>query len=171
MLSGMEIIDDFLDEEYFLRLSKLFNEELPWYLSTIVSCDIKSPITGYESSNKNKQMSHIFVNHKAKSIWLKELDELFNKLNAKDIYRAKANLIFNTNKKTVGGWHYDNQVDKDIKIAILYFDNNNGYTLLEDGTKVKSKKNRVLKFNDDVLHTSVAQTDKDTRIVLNINYK
>ena len=65
----------------------------------------------------DKQMSHVFVNHKAKSIWLKELDELFDKLNAKEIYRAKANLILNANKKTVGGWHYDNQVDKDIKIA------------------------------------------------------
>ena len=94
----MEIINNFLDKKYFNKLSNIMKEELPWYLSNIVSCNIKSPIEGYESNNKSKQLSHVFINHKSQSIWLKELDELFTCLGAKEIYRAKANLIFNTNR-------------------------------------------------------------------------
>jgi len=46
---------------------------------------------------------------------------------------------------------------------------NNGFTLLEDGTKFYSKANRLVIF-DNVSHTDVTQTNTEERIVLNIGF-
>ena len=59
--------------------------------------------------------------------------------------------------------------DKNNKIAILYLNTNNGYTLLEDGTKIPSVKNKLALF-DNVSHTDVTCTDTEERVVLNIGY-
>lgn len=166
----MEIIDNFLSEKEFNNLNNLITGEFPWYVSPVVTCNYKSPIKGYEGTNKRKQLTHVFLNHKAKSIWLDSLNPLLDKLGVKHLYRAKANLTLGSKEKHIGGWHFDNEEIKDMKLAIFYFNTNNGFTLLEDGTEIHSVKNRIATF-DNVLHTSISQTDTDERIVLNINYK
>jgi Rps23 Pro-64 3,4-dihydroxylase Tpa1-like proline 4-hydroxylase len=54
--------------------------------------------------------------------------------------------------------------------AIFYLNNNNGYTIFEDGSKVDSVENRLVVFNSNVMHSGVSQTDSKVRCVINLNY-
>ena len=56
------------------------------------------------------------------------------------------------------------------KGAILYINDNNGKTILEDGTEIESKANRLLLFDASKPHNSTSCTDAKSRINININY-
>ena len=47
---------------------------------------------------------------------------------------------------------------------------NNGYTLFEDGTKVESKENRVVIFDSQMRHAGIPCTDEKRRVVINFNF-
>jgi len=53
---------------------------------------------------------------------------------------------------------------------LIYFNDNNGYTYFEDGQKIESKENRAVMFEGDLIHAGTSCTDKDLRVVLNIDY-
>ena len=84
----------------------------------------------------------------------------------------KANLGPKTPKPITCNFHTD--VVKSYvgsKTAVYYINTNNGYTLFKKGKKkVKSVENRIVIFDAMEEHTTVTQTDKDVRLVLNINY-
>ena len=61
-------------------------------------------------------------------------------------------------------------IDSNPKTAIFYINTNNGYTLFEDGTKVESVENRICIFPYYMKHTGTTCTDKNQRVVININY-
>ena len=68
------------------------------------------------------------------------------------------------------GFHVDNDLPK-AKTAVLYFNDNNGYTLFEKtGEKVYSKENRIVIFDNHLKHTGTTCTDKKRRVVMNINF-
>ena len=46
---------------------------------------------------------------------------------------------------------------------------NNGFTLFENGEKVKSVANRLMIFDGLEKHCSVVQTDETARYIININ--
>ena len=54
--------------------------------------------------------------------------------------------------------------------SILYINTNNGYTEIEDGTKIDSVANRLVSFPSNMEHRGVSQTDEQTRILINLNY-
>jgi len=167
----MEIIDNFLSEEEFQNFLEVITKfDFPWYRGIKVTSNIVSPIKGFESKIKQTQLSHMFINDSSKSDWLPSMYPIFNKLKVKEIFRAKINLTFNTGEQVVGGWHNDFDLINKNKIAIFYINDNNGFTLLEDGTKILSRANRLIIFNNKILHTSVSQTDTEERMVLNIGY-
>ena len=58
----------------------------------------------------------------------------------------------------------------DLTTAIYYINTCDGYTLFEDGTKVESVTNRLLKFPSNMKHTGTSCTDRDRRILINFNY-
>ena len=171
MSNDMEIIDDFLSEEEFKNfLEVILNGEFPWYRGIKVTSNITSPIKEFESKEEQTQLCHVFINDSSKSYSLSSVFPIFDKLKVKEILRAKINLTFNTGKQVVGGWHNDFSLVNKNKIAIFYINDNNGFTLLEDGTKILSKANRLVIFNNSVLHTGISQTNTEERIVLNIGY-
>ena len=53
---------------------------------------------------------------------------------------------------------------------LFYVNTNNGFTILEDGTKVESIANRALFFDSSKSHKSTTCTDEDIRVNININY-
>ena len=53
---------------------------------------------------------------------------------------------------------------------ILYINDNDGYTRLEDGTKIKSVANRGLYFDASRKHNSTTCTDAAARFNINFNY-
>ena len=121
-------------------------------------------------------------------------------LNPRAWIKVKANMGHITSKHLAGGWHYDMRLEevagpggeldfeirdgkkirksKDSSItgfpdamnSQLYMNTNNGYTLLEDGTKIDSIENRLTLFPGDMLHTGISQTDTNIRVVLNFNF-
>ena len=58
------------------------------------------------------------------------------------------------------------------KTAILYMNNNNGATILDDTKKIKidSIENRMVVFDSQIKHCALIQSDSKRRIILNINY-
>ena len=169
----MEIIKEFLPEKEFKELYDLItHHDFAWYVTEKVTCDIKSPVRGYERTESKKQLCHTFINDYSRSIYLDRLGTLFERMKVKTVYRVKANLTFNRGKRNIGGWHYDREgAPKGTKSSVLYLNSNNGFTLLEDGTKIYSEANTLVSFDNDILHTGVSQTDTEDRLLLNINYK
>jgi len=159
---NVKIIKDFLTESEFNNFVNFIgSQDFPWYRGYKV----------YEDDTENMQMRHVFITPEfGRSNMYHVYDQVNRKLDEQGIsvVRAKINLTFTSGKKEIGGWHYDfAKEDENIKIGILYINTNNGYTELEDGTKIPSVKNTLAIF-DNVEHTDVTHTDTDQRIVLNL---
>ena len=54
-------------------------------------------------------------------------------------------------------------------VALFSINTNNGYTLFENGDKVASVENQLVLFDGSLKHCSVAQTDENIRVNININ--
>ena len=54
-------------------------------------------------------------------------------------------------------------------VALFSVNTNNGYTLFENGDKIASVENQLVIFDGSIKHCSVAQTDKNLRLNININ--
>jgi len=54
--------------------------------------------------------------------------------------------------------------------SIFYVNTNNGCTVFEDGTEVKSVGNRLVTFPGNTLHTGRNCTDEKCRVLINFNY-
>jgi hypothetical protein len=86
----------------------------------------------------------------------------------KALIRIKINMYPNAETLKEHGMHYD--YDYSHKAAILSINTCDGYTKLEDGTKIDSVANRMLLFDGQTLHTSSNTTDQTARININFNY-
>jgi len=86
----------------------------------------------------------------------------------KSLMRCKSNLYPQTDKIKEHDWHSDREFSH--KGSILYLNTNNGYTILEDGTKIESIANRMLFFDPSIKHKSTTCTDKSCRLNINFNY-
>ena len=53
---------------------------------------------------------------------------------------------------------------------IFYLNTNNGFTILDDGTKIESVENRALFFDPSKRHCSTTCTDSIFRSIIIINY-
>ena len=54
--------------------------------------------------------------------------------------------------------------------GVFYLNTCNGYTVFEDGRKVESVDNRLLKFDGNLKHAGSSVTDAQRRIVINLNW-
>ena len=77
-------------------------------------------------------------------------------------------LYTRTEKKETHPSHID--FDFEHKGAIFYINTNNGLTILEDDTEIKSIANRLLLFDSTKPHRSTSCTDEKYRMNININY-
>ena len=93
---------------------------------------------------------------------------IFDKLDCKAPIVARANMYVHRNKRITSSPHIDTGW-KNHKTAILYMNTNNGYTAFGK-KKIMSKANRMLIFDSGTKHYAASQTDKDRRILININY-
>lgn len=182
------IYDDVFDKNTFNEISSfLTSGDFPWYRSFIDPPDYKETQKLYQKesnksvSAKEIQFNNQFVNvlydpntHNRKpelSIFYPVFE--FLKVNA--LIRVKCNLTSNTSENFKGIFHQD-YIDyqgeaPDSKIAILYINTCNGFTLFKDtGERVFSKANRILTFSNTLFHTGVTCTDASSRIVVNFNY-
>ena len=174
----MEIIDNFLDSHDFMRiLFEIDDPQASWIQSTILS---------YKSIKKHlKETGNLLIDPKYNIQFCQVFDEshdflkpLFNKLGVVKLHRCKVNLTVANENHIDHGFHVDishGVTDcagaPDFTTAILYLNDNNGYTEFKSGEKIESVQNRVVKFPNKTLHRGVSCTNVSKRLVMNINYQ
>ena len=83
------------------------------------------------------------------------------------LHRAKINCYTKKAKHIKTGMHVDQPTKHTV--ALFSVNTNNGYTLFENGEKVVSVENQLVMFDGSIRHCSVAQTDENLRVNININ--
>lgn len=169
MPNGIEIYDNFLPREQFEFISFNIPNHLPWDYSDGVNL-----ISNENTDKYNWQMVHLFYHHPHMiSDHFNIIQPLLDKINPMVIQRIKANLNPATNDTIEYGYHRDiepSNVAEKFTTAIFYVNNNNGYTVFEDGTKVESVANRLVTFPAEMKHSGTSCTDEKHRLVINFNY-
>lgn len=163
MNDNYTVIDNFLEKKDFTEIQNIFlGDNFPWYTIENVAFEKeKDPLKFYFIHNLYRDYVPI-------SDHITTISPILNKIKAKSLIRIKANLYPNQNKFEEHAKHID--YDFDHKGAIFYINNNNGHTVLEDGTKIKSIENRMLFFSPHKMHCSTNCTDKKYRVNINFNY-
>lgn len=158
-----KIIDNFLDQETFLKIQKniLFNPEFRWQLL--------NSATG-KDLNDGISFVHLFKFYdyydSGRSYLIKPI---INKIPFKEkIWRIKANLY----PRNENNHRYANHVDMEDPHAgcIFYLNTNNGKTILEDIVEIDSIANRALFFDSSKMHTSTTCSDEPYRANIIFNY-
>ena len=173
-MSSIKIYDNFLDEYDATNLERIFCDEsgIPWhYQSTVVSDYDDEDIN---DSDYNFQFTHrIYNDFEFVSEFKKFIFPIFTKLGVKVLIRAKFNLRPRAPRIYESVMHNDIpnfNGDLPYKTAIYYLNSNDGYTIFESGEKINSVANRIISFDGEVKHAGTTCTDKNNRVVLNINY-
>ena len=154
------IIDNFLERKQFETLSKkVMGLNFPWYFQADINEDDKKHTylthTMYDNYTPNSQHFNDFLN-------------LVLLLKPKALIRAKANCYLRTPRIVKHGAHLDYPFPN--KGAILYFNTNNGKTVLGDGKEIASVANRVLFFDGSTMHSSTSCSDQKARFNINFNF-
>lgn len=161
-MSEHQVIDNFLPPEQFDQLKKLIDSEtFAWYL-------IKN--VGGPNDTSDIYFIHTFFNGCApqSSLFNPILNIFRDKLKPKAIIRMRTNLYPQKEKLIEHEQHTDFGFSH--KGMVFYINTNDGFTRLDDGTKVMSVENRALLFDAGSLHNSTNCTDQKSRMVLTINY-
>ena len=164
---NINVKDNFLPKIYFDKIQSTFLDNLnfPWFLNNkILEKDEKS-IDDYKF-----QFTHTLYRENVgiTSNIFQDIKPLIDLINPKILLRVKANLGVKTSEHIEGGFHTD--TDHLCNTAVFYLNDNNGFTLFENGEKIESKSNRFVVFDSNIKHTGVSQTDTNVRCVININY-
>jgi len=164
-----EVIDNFLDEEYFGSLETLFtdkektgNFKMPWFFQSSVVDD------AVVEGNLFYMVHPIYDQNVPWSDHYNSLIPLLEKLNTPGLLRIKANLFPNTEILHEHPMHIDYNFSHSS--AIFSLNTCDGYTKLKDGTKIDSVANRVLLFDGSEKHCSTTTTNVSARININFNF-
>lgn len=157
---NIEVYDDFLPKEIFNSISTvMLSDNFPWFISKGVNND----------EDGLRQMIHIFYRaNLPNSNYFDLVQPFFNRLSAGSLIRSKANLVPKTEKIIEHGFHNDQ--DFHCKVAILYVNTNDGYTIFESGKKINSVANRLVVFDNDMKHSGTSCTNAHERVVINVNF-
>lgn len=156
-----KIVDNFLPKKTFKELKKqILNHEFPWFYN-------------HETAGSNSKDGYYFThefyrNRAGESRHYNIIRPILKKLNPEFLLRAKANFYPHSPEIHEHGKH----IDFSFKHSgfIIYVNNNNGFTRLQDGTTIKTIENRALFFDSSIPHNSTTCTNADGRINININY-
>ena len=164
-MTDHKIIDNFLSEDKFKRLSSIvMGYDFPWFYEPNIETKHKS-----NSNDVTSYFTHVcFVENKINSQLFYEFEPLIELLEVRALIRLKVNCYPNTNNLDIHQPHVDYSYVH--KGCILYLNTCNGYTILEDGTKIESIANRVLLFDPSLPHQSTNATSTKARFNVNINY-
>lgn len=169
----MQIEDDFLDASTFKTIQNLvLSDYFPWFYNRSI---LYGNVDDNDYEKEHFQFTHRLFDKEAGGVLseaISEFDPLFEKIGMKELLRAKLNLGYRAEEAYQGGWHTDLKTSpyKTLTTAVFYLNTNNGYTEFKDGTIVDSIENRIAAFDTSLEHTGVSQTDKQVRVLLNLNY-
>ena len=114
---------------------------------------------------------HNFLWQGFRSQWFPILNSLLFKIEPLAIHRIQANLTIQQKEKRRSPFHVDtNKNAGTMTTAIFYVNTTNGPTILEDGTEIECRANRLVTYPYDTFHAGVLCTDRPYRVVINFNY-
>ena len=157
----LKVIENYLDNETYYILNKEINSfYFPLYYADYVS---------YRNKKDGFMFNHTFYNKGITSSFFDKIVlPLIKPLDVKNLIRAKLNFYTNQTHHIKHDYHTDSE--EDHKVALYSLNTNNGYTEFENGPIVKSVANQLCVFDGKLKHRSVTQTDKNSRINININF-
>jgi len=172
-LEGVEIIDNFLTDQYVKHLQGIFfNQGYPWCYSPFVGDYPETSSLNDEEINNHLYFIHkIYDNLRPIEDSFQTFDQflpILEALKVRSLVRIRALLYVNQGEIIKHESHQD--APYPIRAALLYLNDSNGYTGFEDGTKVDSVCNRLALFDGSTYHHSTTCTDAKERQVININY-
>lgn len=159
-----QIIDNFLDEEEFLKIKDtILNPHFSWNLTPWVS-----NLNENLKTTSSYYFTHLFYSGFFIDPNCQVFSKLLRQLDCKSLIRIKANLYPSTDNIE----HQSEHTDYDFKHkgAIFYLNTNNGCTFVEDGMKIESIANRILLFDPSKPHNSTTCTDDKCRVNVNFNF-
>ena len=170
MSKKYEIIDDFLPQREFEKIQKTLmvpspntNEKVGWIYTSEVGN------VGVQENWKHFYMTHhIYAKGLIFSFVYEKIAPILMKLDLKALIRIKANLYPNSEKILEHDTHVD--APWPHKAAIFSINTCDGYTKLEDGSKIDSVANRMLFFDGSTPHSSTTTSDTTVRINMGFNY-
>jgi len=164
-----ELKDNFLSYDDFSNLSNLMlGSDFPWFYN-----DRK-----VEEYDGQYQFTHTFYrNDSISSECFMYLEPIMKKFKPVALLAVKANLTTKENKRTQSILHCDGENlwgvrdgEKGWLTSIFYMNTNNGCTIFDDGTKIKSVANRFVTFPCSTKHAGISCTDENIRVLINFNY-
>ena len=159
-----KIIDNFLTQDKFLKVkNSILNSEFSWNLTPCVS-NLKEDL----KITSSYYFTHMFYSGLFISPECHVFIDILNQLEVKSLIRIKGNLYPSTDNIEYQSEHID--YDYEHKGAIFYLNTNDGFTILEDGTKVESIENRILLFDPSKPHNSTTCTNDKCRVNVNFNF-
>tara|TARA_Y100000004_G_C8956302_1_gene431042 strand:+ start:4985 stop:5485 length:501 start_codon:yes stop_codon:yes gene_type:complete len=162
-----QIIDNFLTEDNFLKVrNSILNPKFSWHMTPYVTYESKLEETIKVTSSY--YFTHLFYNRFFVSPECNIFTDILNQLEVKSLIRIKGNLYPSTDNIEYHAEH--NDYDYEHKGAIFYLNTNDGFTILEDGTKIESISNRMLLFDPSKSHNSTTCTNDKCRVNVNFNF-
>ena len=162
VLKKMEIINNFIEDSKVASAIKnlLLSYTFPYYYSdsTAEPEDKNDYFFSHILYDKNQQNSNYF-----NQIGM----PILGRLNFNYLQRVKVNCYTKKPTQIITGMHTD--FPEKHQVALYSVNTNNGYTLFENGDKAPSVENQLVLFDGSLKHCSVAQTDENVRININID--
>ena len=164
MTTTHQVFDDYFPRDFFIRLrNKVYNPAFQWQFSSKLN----------DSQDKDDDSVYfvqtIYQDHEPRSFLWEDIKYILNNhFNALGLFRSKVNFYLRTKTLVEHAPHRAMEIPH--KGAIIYLNTCDGFTRLEDGTKIESVENRILFFDPLTLHNSTSTTDQPGRFNININY-
>jgi len=160
----MKTEQDFLMKEIFNNIKNniIHDNFFPWFLKEKLN-------ENQENSALDSYFTHTFyLNNNINSDKFNLIKPLIDKLKAKALLRVVANFYYRTDKIVEHPMHCDYQFPH--KGALLSLNTCDGFTILEDGTRVPSVENQLLHLATDKPHASTSTTNAKGRFNIIVNY-
>ena len=162
-----KVIDNLMDKDDFKNLQNfIMSADVPWYFNK----DINTA-PGYDPNTNQSYLIHNLFNLNLDYVYshlYKNFNVFWKLLNMKSLIRAKLNLYMRTDK--IEEHHPHTDLPYEHKGCVFSFNTCDGYTKLEDGTKIESVANRALLFDASKPHSSTSTTNAKARFNVNFNY-
>ena len=162
-----KVIDDFLDKEDFIFVHNLImNEPFPWFYMDSYR---ESGLEKDKTNNFSYYLHMLYDNNVPSSPHFDNiLPLIMKKIDVKTLIRVKINSYTKEDKLIEHDLHTD--YDYSNNGAVFSINTCDGYTKLEDGTKINSVANRMLLFDASKPHCSTNTTNQQRRVNINFNY-
>ena len=102
------------------------------------------------------------------------IESLIEKINPIAIFRIQANLTLQQSERKRTRFHTDSPPDPEDNLSmttsIFYMNTTNGPTILEDGTEIECRANRLVSYSSNTYHAWASCTDQPYRVIINLNY-